>query len=189
MLDLPLIFLVAGSLRGERLTAEETAFLEKLFDEYGSSIHTRICQKVRSEHDAADLEQNCCLKLAENVQTLMDLQRFQVRKYISMTIRNSLIDYWKKASENNIVSIDEYAYDIKDEQLRTNPEDKLEWREKMLVFTKAWESLSPKDRVLIEYRYMDSLTDREIARLLNIKESAVREAVYRAKKHLLKKLR
>ena len=52
-------------------------------------------------------------------------------------------------------------------------------------FAAAFQQLSEKEKALLEYRFMDGLSSDEIGRKLGIKPSAVRQAVLRAKQHVL----
>ena len=58
-------------------------------------------------------------------------------------------------------------------------------KDDVAAFAAAFQKLSEKEKALLEYRFMDGLSSEEIGRKLGIKPSAVRQAVLRAKQHVL----
>lgn len=53
----------------------------------------------------------------------------------------------------------------------------------------AWQTLTDKDRDIIRMRYAEEKTVPEMAALLDVRESTIYSALFRARKHLAEHLR
>ena len=139
--------------------------------------------------DAEDLAQHCLLKLAEHVGTLMQLKPYQLAKYISVTIDNTLCNYWKKNAAVTFESIEDVQDGMTEHRTQYQPDIMLDLQQELEQFTAAFDRLSPKEKMLMQYRYIDALGMQEIAYRMGIKESGVRQALYRARQHILEMMR
>ena len=171
------------------MTLEEVQFFEQMYHDYADSIQKRIRAAVSGNPDAEDLAQHCLLKLAEHVGTLMQLKPYQLAKYISVTIDNTLCNYWKKNAAVTFESIDDVQDSMTEHRTQYQPEIMLDLQQELEQFSAAFDRLSPKEKMLMQYRYIDALGMQEIARRMGIKESGVRQALYRARQHILEMMR
>lgn len=189
MTDLTVLLVIAATESGRQMTLEEVQFFEQLYHDYADSIQKRIRASVSGNSDAEDLAQHCLLKLAEHVGTLMQLKPYQLAKYISVTIDNTLCNYWKKNAAVTFESIDDVQDGMTEQRTQYQPEIMLDLQQELEQFSAAFDRLSPKEKMLMQYRYIDALGMQEIARRMGIKESGVRQALYRARQHILEMMR
>ena len=189
MTDLTVLLMIAATESGRQMTLEEVQFFEQMYHDYADSIQKRIRAAVSGNSDAEDLAQHCLLKLAEHVGTLMQLKPYQLAKYISVTIDNTLCNYWKKNAAVTFESIDDVQDSMTEHRTQYQPEIMLDLQQELEQFTAAFDRLSPKEKMLMQYRYIDALGMQEIARRMGIKESGVRQALYRARQHILEMMR
>ena len=189
MTDLTVLLMIAATESGRQMTLEEVQFFEQLYHDYADSIQKRIRAAVSGNSDAEDLAQHCLLKLAEHVGTLMQLKPYQLAKYISVTIDNTLCNYWKKNAAVTFESIDDVQDSMTEHRTQYQPEIMLDLQQELEQFTAAFDRLSPKEKMLMQYRYIDALGMQEIAHRMGIKESGVRQALYRARQHILEMMR
>ena len=189
MTDLTVLLVIAATESGRQMTLEEVQFFEQMYHDYADSIQKRIRAAVSGNSDAEDLAQHCLLKLAEHVGTLMQLKPYQLAKYISVTIDNTLCNYWKKNAAVTFESIDDVQDSMTEHRTQYQPEIMLDLQQELEQFTAAFDRLSPKEKMLMQYRYIDALGMQEIARRMGIKESGVRQALYRARQHILEMMR
>ena len=189
MTDLTVLLVIAATESGRQMTLEEVQFFEQLYHDYADSIQKRIRTAVGGNSDAEDLAQHCLLKLAEHVGTLMQLKPYQLAKYISVTIDNTLCNYWKKNAAVTFESIEDVQDGMTEQRTRYQPEIMLDLQQELEQFSAAFDRLSPKEKMLMQYRYIDALGMQEIARRMGIKESGVRQALYRARQHILEMMR
>ncbi len=185
MTDLTVLLLLAATESGRQMTLEEVQFFEQLYRDYADSIQNRIRAAVSGNCDAEDLAQHCLLKLAEHTGTLMQLKPYQLAKYISVTIDNTLCNYWKKNAAVTFESIDDVENVITENRTQYQPEIMFDLEQEMKSFAAAFDRLSQKEKLLMYYRYIDSLEMVEIARRMGIKESGVRQALYRVRRRML----
>lgn len=189
MTDLTVLLVIAATESGRQMTLEEVQFFEQLYHDYADSIQKRIRASVSGNSDAEDLAQHCLLKLAEHVGTLMQLKPYQLAKYISVTIDNTLCNYWKKNAAVTFESIDDVQDGMTEHRTQYQPDIMLDLQQELERFSAAFDRLSPKEKMLMQYRYIDALGMQEIARRMGIKESGVRQALYRARQHILEMMR
>lgn len=185
MTDLTVLLLIAATESGRKMTLEEVQFFEQLYSDYADSIQKRIWTAVSGNSDAEDLAQHCLLKLAEHVETLMQLKPYQLAKYISVTIDNTLCNYWKKNAAVTFENIEDVQDGMAEHRTQYQPDIMLDLQQELEQFSAAFDRLSPKEKMLMQYRYIDALGMEEIARRMGIKESGVRQALYRARQHIL----
>ena len=185
MTDLTVLLVIAATESGRQMTLEEVQFFEQMYHDYADSIQKRIRAAVSGNSDAEDLAQHCLLKLAEHVGTLMQLKPYQLAKYISVTIDNTLCNYWKKNAAVTFESIDDVQDSMTEHRTQYQPEIMLDLQQELEQFSAAFDRLSPKEKMLMQYRYIDTLGMEEIAHRMGIKESGVRQALYRARQHIL----
>ncbi len=181
------LFLAAAAVEQIPLTTEESVFLHQLYLDFETSILRRLEKRIHDRMDTEDLAQECMLRLAKHVKTLMSLNRRQCSRYIIHTVNSVISDYWtsQKSHEMHFQTCTETEY-ISDDRREINPEMLLMMKDDVAAFAAAFQRLSEKEKALLEYRFMDGLSSEEIGRKLGIKSSAVRQAVLRAKQHLLK---
>ena len=189
MTDLTVLLVIAATESGRQMTLEEVQFFEQLYHDYADSIQKRIRAAVSGNSDAEDLAQHCLLKLAEHVGTLMQLKPYQLAKYISVTIDNTLCNYWKKNAAVTFESIEDVQDGMTEHRTQYQPDIMLDLQQELEQFTAAFDRLSPKEKMLMQYRYIDALGMQEIAHRMGIKESGVRQALYRARQHILEMMR
>ena len=185
MTDLTVLLLIAATESGRKMTLEEVQFFEQLYSDYADSIQKRIRTAVSGNSDAEDLAQHCLLKLAEHVETLMQLKPYQLAKYISVTIDNTLCNYWKKNAAVTFENIEDVQDGMAEHRTQYQPDIMLDLQQELEQFSAAFDRLSPKEKMLMQYRYIDTLGMEEIAHRMGIKESGVRQALYRARQHIL----
>ena len=185
MIDLPVLLLIAATESGRKMTLEEVQFFEQVYSDYAGSIQKRMRAAVSGNSDAEDLAQHCLLKLAEHVETLMQLKPYQLAKYISVTIDNTLCNYWKKNAAVTFENIEDVQDGMAEHRTQYQPDIMLDLQQELEQFSAAFDRLSPKEKMLMQYRYIDTLGMEEIAHRMGIKESGVRQALYRARQHIL----
>ncbi len=180
------LLLAAGAVEQIPLSAEESVFLHQLYLDFEAVILRRLENRIPDRMDAEDQAQECMLRLAKHVKTLMTLNRLQRARYITHTVNSVISDYWadKKTQEKHFPQYPE-SEDISDRRTETDPERSVQMKDDVAAFAAAFQQLSEKEKALLEYRFMDGLSSDEIGRKLGIKPSAVRQAVLRAKQHVL----
>ena len=180
------LLLAAAAVEQIPLTTEESIFLHQLYLDFETAILKRLERRIQDRMDAEDQAQECMLRLARNIRTLMSLNLHQRARYITHTINSVISDYWvsQKSREKHFLKYAELEK-VSDDRRENDPELSMLMKDDVAAFAAAFEKLSEKEKALLEYRFMDGLSGEEIGRKLGIKPSAVRQAVLRAKQHVL----
>lgn len=108
-------------------------------------------------------------------------QRSRLSTYLVTLLRNYLIDEYRKKKKNQAVTDD-------DEQLPSS-EDNIYIQELLEYVRKAMDSLSERDREIINRKLLEDETPKEIADALGITKDAYYVALNRANKRLIKLLK
>ncbi len=104
--------------------------------------------------------------------------------WIYRIARNHLIDHYKK-TKKEIVALEDAEYELKqDEKLA----EKVDTGMKMEHVEKAIERLPDQHKEVITLKFISEMTNKEIAEILNLKETHVRVLVSRATGGLKKQL-
>ncbi|MBR5773465.1 MAG: RNA polymerase sigma factor [Clostridia bacterium] len=95
--------------------------------------------------------------------------------------RNIALNYLKKASRKNEVSIDEYTESISDD---ITPEELFIKDEQKLMLHKAMKKLKPEYRQVLWLIYFENFSNKEAAVVMKKSVHSVETLVYRARKSL-----
>lgn len=159
---------------------------EKLYQHYIVPIFRYISFRIRSQKDAEDLTQTVFLKAWKA------LSNFQKRtnpfsSWLYKIAKNTIIDYYKKKQEViSDKSIEDFKQ-IKDE--KSDPVEIIEYEEKAKILRQMIQQLATEQQEVIILKFIEGLSTREIAQLMQKSEEAIRALQYRALKGLREKLK
>lgn len=145
---------------------EEDIF-EKIYYRYSPMLYKLSFLYVKNEADVLDIIQNTFIKFLkhESFNDQEHMKRWLIRTCINLS-KNNLKSYWKK----NICTLEQ------NEQLsQPNVDTQLQ----VMIF-----NLPPKYKGVIHLYYYEGYHVKEIANILNIKESAVKQRLKRGREKL-----
>jgi len=150
-----------------------------LFDKYSKKIYRFIFYKVSSNEIAEDLTSQCFLKTWEHLTTGTKIKNFQ--QWIYRVSRNLVIDYYRSREKEELPLI--YQDDeILHESLVVNPDNNLNSDElKALILT-----LKSDIREIILLKYVEDLSIKEIAKIVDKSPGNIRVIIHRAIQELKK---
>lgn len=153
------------------------------YNTYFEKIYRYIFFRVGQNRETAeDLTSEVMLKAYEAFENFDQERNFGVWIYI--IARNHLIDHYKK-TKKDIVALEDAEYELKyDDKL----EEKAETEMKMEHVEQAIERLPDQHKEVITLKFMSEMTNKEIAEVLNLKETHVRVLISRATGNLKKQL-
>lgn len=161
--------------------------LENLFKSYQTGMLHYAFSFVRDEELAEDIIQEAFIKVAgcmEQVRTMKDDQR---KNFLFMVVRNCSIDCMRKLKKEW-----QRVGSLENEEILSDGEDVLqvicEGEQKKFLHEEIGKLKKPYQDVLV-LKYLNELTDSEIAEKLEISKENVRIRAYRAKKALAKAIR
>lgn len=146
-------------------------FVDEVFEPYHKELYNFVMSRTGYKvHLAEDITQDIFLKLWKSRKSY-DKNKASIRTWMYQIARNYLIDIFRKKKL-------EFVDDAKGStELKT--EDKI-FVENML------QKLNDRDRELVQLRYIQDLSIKEIAQIIDKNESATKVAIHRAIKKLRK---
>jgi len=176
--DLELIRLIVKS--------GKTHYFEVLYDRYAHFVYNKCFWFVNQEEEAKDLTQEIFIKIYLNLTKFKGTSKLSTWIY-AITVHTSINYVNQIRSKKAQISLNDYvdskfltdAYDI------TEPSDAelLEINYKKLQ--QILDKLPLEDKMLLLMKYQDNLSVNQIVEILNIKESAVKMRLLRAKKKVM----
>lgn len=162
-----------------KLRNGEIGVFEEIYALYYLPIYRYIKRRVSNSEDASDLVQSVFMKIWGNMNK--ENKDLKNTKTLFYTIaKNTLIDFYRKKSNNEIVS-DELVYeniiDMNYEEIDEDDENK----KKLLKYIKE---LSKGEQEIIDLYYNQDLSYKEIHEITGKKEDAIRQTHSRALKKL-----
>ena len=158
-----------------------------LYDQYSAQIYRFIIVKVSTRQEAEDLTHEVFLSAWQKLPGFK-IQKFPFSSWLYRIARNRVIDYYR--TQKNHFSVDELVGSLEEEFLRVRAiqgED-LNLKLEMEQVLSAIEELTEDQREVIEMRFIQDLSPKEIAEITKKKEGTIRILQHRATKKLQKVL-
>ena len=176
--------------------AEATAHIEKiklaqegdqhafryLLEFFGNDVYGFMLQRTQNENEAEDLTIRCFGKAFEKIMTYNEAYGFKT--WLTTNAKNLHIDQLRKKSNTNITTeaSQEVAQKIADSA--PSPEDDLIRKQRLETLLNTIKNLKPRYREVIQLKYLQELSIKQMAEKLNSSESTVKVKLMRARKLL-----
>lgn len=154
-----------------------------LYDKYLPSIYRFIILKIGNRADAEDLSHQVFLNAWQGIHNY-EFQGFPFSSWLYRIANNSVIDFWRtKKNPLNIETIPE-------DSLKDDPRMDLALDKKMDIETikKAISKLEGDQQDIVIMKFVNELSNKEIAQILNKTEGTIRVIQHRALKQIKKHL-
>ncbi|MEL1134041.1 sigma-70 family RNA polymerase sigma factor [Desulfitobacterium sp. THU1] len=159
---------------------DETSFTD-LYSCYFPRINNYVHYRVADYHDAEDLVSQIVEKVfAKNHYYQKDKAPFSV--WLFRIARNTITDYYRSRKGVHIISLDEYTKNIAARE--PDPVTIVELNEIQHHLLKAIACLSQREQEIIALKFWSGLSNREIAKLVDISESNTGVILFRAMRQL-----
>ena len=159
---------------------------EELYQHYIIPIFRYIFFRVRSQQDAEDLTQTVFLKAWKALPNYQKKNN-PFSSWLYKIAKNTIIDYYKKKRGVIVQKPIEDLKQIKDE--KSDLTEIIEQRERADILYQAISQLSAEQQEVIILRFIEDLSSKEVAQLMQKSEDAIRALQYRALKTLREKLK
>lgn len=168
-------------------TPEEKALIEKLYDTYERMMYKIAYGILKHRYDAEDAVHEAFINVirSESLPKLSEVNSFQTKAYIIVTVKNASYVIYNKRKKNSAENID----DLYDLQSDDTTEEAVVSSFVVQEIKEAMRKLSEVDYDILCLSLINQLSNDEIAVTLDIKPDAVRQRIHRAKKRLSKILR
>ena len=163
-----------------------------LYEKYkGLMMHIAL-QSTRSQHLAEDMVSESMIKIIKHLDKIYSLDCYQQQQYIVLIVKNTCLDYFKKANRNQAESIDaldeDYRITIADETA-TNPLDDLLIKDGYEAIVSAIKALPDTYKDVAYLYFVHEHNYHEIAKILNISYDNAKMRLSRAKTIVKQKIK
>ena len=153
----------------------------KLINYFWDDVFGFILKKVQDRTIADELTVAVFAKILTKL-NLYD-ENFQFKTWILTIAQNSVIDYWRKKSREEV-----FTDDFKD-VIEKSPEELLISKQQQQHIVSTIASMDAQYRKIIELRFFEEKSIKEIAETLNISVANTKVRIMRAKKILAELLK
>jgi len=153
----------------------------QLYELYFTPVFRYIYLRIKDKEEAHDLVQTVFLKVFTALPNFKEQNKSPLAYFFTVA-RNTVIDYWRTKKE---VKVDDFEAIVeKKTDNGNNPYISYEHNENQEIIKYALQELTHIQREVIILKFLSDLSNKEIAKLLNKKEEAVRQIQCRAIKSL-----
>ena len=158
---------------------QETSFLAA-YDEYADAIFRYCFYKTSNRELAKDLVQQTFFKTWSYLKEGNTVDEF--RSFLYRTANNLIIDWYRRSKSDSLDKMMEAGYEPSSQQAGPAEQTEVSWALAML------KRLDDEDQQLITWRFVEDISVKEIAKMLDDKENNVSVRIHRAMDRLKKLL-
>ena len=163
-------------------TGQYPITIEKVYEQYFSMIYNYVYYKLLNRENSEDIVSQVFLKVLKNLHRF-DPEKASMKTWLFRITDHTLIDFYRRQKPAGSIDDEETGFD----NLLTTDFDEeynriLNPRRRMLL--EALKTLPERERTFIYYKYFLNITNREIARRMEMNENTVSAVMARARKKL-----
>ncbi|WP_440109159.1 RNA polymerase sigma factor [Paenibacillus sp. QZ-Y1] len=164
------------------------ALQEEVYYEYYNMVHGLIVYIIKERAAAEDIIQEAFIKIIKNKPLFEN--EVKLKAWLKVVTRNTAINYLRKNKNNrNQLDTDSVFIDMETmNQTAASVESTVETQMMQESIEFYLEKLKPEYRVLVELRWKEGLSYREMADLLDTSEEIVKQRLFRARGSIKKQL-
>lgn len=153
-----------------------------LIDLFWHQIYNYVLIKLKKEEEAEDITIETFTKVLSKLKLYNS--DFDFKTWVISIAHNTMIDHIRKSSVNNI-SLDDTSFSTQIIDTDNTPEDHLILKQSNDKVLKSIELLDPKYKKIVELRFLEDKTYKEIAEELNLTLPNVKVRLLRARQLLV----
>jgi len=168
----------------------DKTFLLNLYLDYYGLVKKNIYNITHDVNHLEDLINDTFIKLIGKISLMRNMDSNSTAAYIVYTSRSVALDFirHRNVEKKYIYFGDELDLAETLQDIKDDIEYRIIHEEEMLQMVKAILQLPPKHKYLLCFKYILEMSDREIAAMLNIAPSSVRQYLTRARREAKKLL-
>lgn len=164
---------------GLYVSTQNNKYFEEIYDRYADKVYRKCYSFVYNQEVAEDLVHDIFLRLILKIGTFKEKSRFSTWLY-SITY-NYCLDHIRTAKTKTEVPIIE---NMDWEDIDDDDKELKEWQSAEL--SRSMEVMQPQERMILEMKYQEDFSVKEISETLKISESAVKMRLLRSREKLRK---
>ncbi|PIR86759.1 MAG: RNA polymerase subunit sigma-24 [Candidatus Harrisonbacteria bacterium CG10_big_fil_rev_8_21_14_0_10_49_15] len=155
----------------------------RLYDHYIKAIYRFIAVKVGSKEQAEDLTHEVFLRAWQKLPSFKS-RGFPFSSWLYRIARNRVIDHYR--TQKSHLNVDDLVGQMEEEFLKVSSDQRqqLDLKLDLEKVMSALEQLTPDQREVMELRFIEDLSPKEIAEVIGKREGTVRILQHRATKKL-----
>lgn len=161
----------------------DNRYFEPIYRKYYERIFRLILSRIQDVEISQDLTSNTFCKALVNLHKYKD-QGLNFSSWLYRIALNICYDHFREKKKQRVVVMEDYMTENLVEEFQLEPDDMEEWLERL---PELLDSLKPADLELIELRFFESKSFREIGFILDITENNAKTRTYRILKRVKKK--
>jgi len=142
----------------------------KLYEKYFDKTYNFVYFKVKNKEVSEDLISESWMKIIKKIDKFNPEKEHQVSVWIFTVVRNHMFDYFKK-NNHTIENSEEVLEFLESEWEKFSKKIDEEMFRKTIIY--ELEKLSKQEAEIIRLKYFSDLKNKEISKILKIKEKSV----------------
>jgi RNA polymerase sigma-70 factor (ECF subfamily) len=166
------------------LRRRDSKALERLYKEFNNKVYSFLIIKTKGNKDVTDeLFSETFYKAIQYAPKLKNAKNLQA--WLLQIAKTRFYDYLRSNSKEK-----NFDDNIKVDSIESgNVTDKVEHKEKFLMFNIAMKNLNDNYREVLELKYIKEKSQKEIAKILGKTETSVESLLFRARTSMKKELK
>lgn len=163
---------------------EEKNCFQAVYEKYSHFLWYLAYEVLGDGQLAEDAVQEAFLALTRHMNKILDQGSKATRNFLSTIVRHKAIDLLRKEKGIQTVPFEEWD--------KPSGEDLLEkylHRESAEHIRQALDEMEEESRILLEYRYLHGMSEREVAKIMGITPKNANVRIFRARRKLQELLR
>ncbi|MBN1189589.1 MAG: sigma-70 family RNA polymerase sigma factor [Dehalococcoidales bacterium] len=164
----------------EKIGDSAAEVFSRFYAEYLPRVFRYVSYRITDNHLAEDITSVIFEKALTNFKSYR-AEKASFSTWIFTIARNTLTDHYRKIQKRQTVPLEDPVPDIPSGD---SPEDELDRAEEIQILNRCIARLSPVEREIISLKFGAEMTNRQIARTMDLSESNVGIIVFRAVRKL-----
>jgi RNA polymerase sigma-70 factor, ECF subfamily len=165
---------------------ETGSFFEQIYNEHRFTMLAAANKLLNDQQLAEDAVHEAFLRIIKHLDKIRDFECNKMRSYFVIVVRNIAMDWLRKRRHHENLNIDDYDEILTDS--RPLLDEAFLDEERAEVMLKAIQSMPPSYLDALSLKMVYGFSGRQIARMLQTTEAAIRVRIYRGRKMLIAKL-
>ncbi len=158
--------------------------LEEIYRVHGAMMMRIAMGILKQTQDAEDALQNSIISMARHMDVVGDVSDYKTVSYVRTLVKHAAIDIYRKRSRGDL----SYEELLEGQQDSCNVEELVCGKEEVGRIVEAITNLEAAHREVLSLYYLNEMSPREIADVLQRPYNTVKSQIYRGRKMLQKSL-
>ncbi|MDO5718247.1 MAG: RNA polymerase sigma factor [Tissierellia bacterium] len=161
------------------MNEQDKGKLLSIYEKYRNYIYVIAYEVLQNPAKTEDAVSESILKIAKSLDKIKDIGSSKSKAYIGIIAKNTALDIYRKNKNRNIKFDESYM------GLLPDISEEFELKDDYRRAVEAINKLPDKYRDVLILRYVNELSDEEIAKTLGIKKDNVRKRAERGRKRIV----